>query len=80
METFKVLKFRSPISIQNLSTFPPKNCKMRLKVPLVKFKMIKHNIVSKSAGIWNDISPERFEKCVPLVKGLLIPSSAKKSH
>ena len=79
METFKVLKFRSPMSIQNLLTFLPKNDKRRLKVPLVKLQKTKHNFVSKSVEIWNDISPEVFDKCVPTKKGLLIPGSAKNS-
>ena len=79
METFKVLKFRSPMSISNLLTFLPKNDKMRLQVPLVKLTKAKHNFVFKSAQIWNDISPKVFDKCVLTKKGLLIPGSAKNS-
>ena len=79
METFKVLKFRSPVSICNLLAFLPKNDKMRLKVPLVRLNKTKNNFVSKSTEVWNDISPKIFEKCVPTKNGLLIPGSAKDS-
>ena len=79
METFKVLKFRSPLSIRNLLSFLPKSDKMRLKVPLVKLNKTKHNFVSKSVEKWNDTSPEVFDKCIPTSTGLLIPGSAKDS-
>ena len=79
METFKVLKFRSPVSICNLLAFLPKSDKMRLKVPLVKLNKTKQNFLSKSTEIWNDVSPKIFEKCVPTKNGLLIPGSAENS-
>ena len=79
METFKVLKFGSPVSIRNLLEFLPKNDKMRLKVPLAKLNKAKHNFVSKSTEVWNEISPKVFEKCIPTESGLLIPGSAKNS-
>ena len=79
METFKILKFSTPISIRNLISFLPKTEKLRLEVPRVKLNITKQNSVFKSTQIWNDISPEIFEKCSPNKIGLIIPGSSRNS-
>ena len=79
METFKILKFSTPISIRNLISLLPKTDKLRLEVPRVKLNITKQNSVFKSTQIWNDISPEIFEKCSPNKIGLIIPGSSRNS-
>ena len=79
METFKILKFAAPISIRDLISFLPKSDKLRLEVPRVKLNITKQNFVFKSTQIWNDMSPEIFEKCSPNDNGLIIPGSSMNS-
>ena len=55
METFKILKFSTPISISNLISFLPKTDKLRLAVPRVKLNTTKQNFFFKSTQIWNDV-------------------------
>ena len=79
METFKILKFSTPISIRNLLSFLPKTEKLRLEVPRVKLNTTKQNFFFVSTQIWNDMSTEIFEKCNPDKNGLIIPGSSKDS-
>ena len=79
METLKVLKFSTPISVHNLISFLPKTEKLRLEVPRVKLNITKQNFVFKATQIWNDMSPEIFEKCSPNENGLIVPGSTKDS-
>ena len=71
METFKVLKFSTPISIRNLLYFLPRTEKYRLQLPLVRRNVTKQNFVFKSSHIWNDLSTELLEKCIPTESGLI---------
>jgi hypothetical protein len=79
METFKILKFSTPISIRNLLSFLPKTEKLRLEVPRVKLNTTKQNFFFRSTQIWNDMSTEIFEKCNPDNNGLIIPGSSQDS-
>ena len=76
MEVFKVLKFRTPISIHGLFRFCPRNEKLLLMVPLVKLELTKQNFVFKSTTVWNDLIANIFEKCIPTDRGLVIPGSS----
>ena len=79
METLKILKFSTPISVHNLISLLPKTDKLRLEVPRVKLNITKQNFVFKSTQIWNDMSSEIFEKCSPNENGLIVPGSTKDS-
>ncbi len=79
METFKVLKFSTPISIRNLLHFLPRTERYRLQLPLVRLNITKQNFVFKSSNIWNDLSKELLETCTPTEGGLIIPGSEKNS-
>ena len=76
METFKILKFSTPISICNLISFLPKTDRLRLEVPRVKLNISKQNFVFKSTQVWNDMSAEIFDKCSPSENGIIIPGSS----
>ena len=79
METFKVVKFTTPISIRNLVKFLPRTEKLMFSVPLVRLDITQQNFVFKSAQIWNTLSVEIFEKCNASDGGLVIPGSAENS-
>ena len=79
METFKVVKFTTPISIRNLVEFLPRTEKLKFSVPLVRLDITQQNFVFKSAQIWNELSVEVFEKCNASDSGLVIPGSAENS-
>ena len=79
METFKVLKFGTPISVCNLISLLPQTDKLRLELPLVRLEITKQNFAFKATLIWNDLSGHVFEKCIPTESGLIIPGSSKDS-
>jgi hypothetical protein len=51
MESFKILKQNTPISIRGLSSILPKTGKMRLQIPHVRLNISKKNCVSQSTMI-----------------------------
>ena len=79
MESFKILKHNTPISIRDLLAILPKTEKMRLQTPHVRLNISKQNFVSQSTMIWNDLCPQLFDKCSPIENGLIIPGSQPNS-
>ena len=79
METFKILKYSTPIVLKNFLNFLPRTNKLLLTVPLVKLDCTKQNFIFKSIEIWNSVSTKIFEKCTASNSGLIIPGSSKNS-
>ena len=79
METFKILKFDTPVSMKNLMSRLSVTEKLRLRVPLVKLDIAKQNYAFQASHIWNELSVKVFEKCKPTESGLIIPGSSKNS-
>ena len=74
MELFKILKFRSPISLYEL--FESSSRSQLIILPQVNLDVSKQNFVYMSSKIWNKLSNKIFEKCSPQENGILIPGSA----
>ena len=79
METFKIMKFSTPISMRNLIKLLPRSEKLKVEVPLVKLDVSQQNFAFKCSQIWNDLSPKVLEKCKPSENGVIIPGSASNS-
>lgn len=79
METLKILKFHTPISMHNLFTFLPKNNKLLLATPLMKLETSQQNFTYQAAKIWNDHKDKIFNKSTPLETGLIIPGNDENS-
>ena len=75
MEIFKILKFSTPRSIENLFKFCPRNNNFRLIVPLQRLAVSQQNFVFTSTNIWNDHITHVLEKPEADENGLIIPGS-----
>ena len=79
LEVFKVLKFRAPISINELFNLSPRLSNMLLILPKVKIETIKCNFVFKASLIWNAIIEKVLSNCSPNEKGIMVPGSVTNS-
>ena len=75
MEVFKILKFRSPISLYELLKMGPRGEKFTLLLPRVSLDTSKQNFVFSSSRIWNRFINKVLNKCTPQPSGLVIPGS-----
>ncbi len=80
METLKIVKFNTPMSIHNLLKFCPRSEKLLLMVPLVRTDVSQQNFLFKSTKVWNELFEQVFEKCEASESGLIIPGSTKNSY
>ena len=75
METLKVLKFYTPISIHKLFKFLPKNNKLLLSTPLMKLETSQQNFLYQATKIWSDL----LNKSTPSETGIIIPGNNENS-
>ena len=76
LELFKVLKYKSPISICELFVFSPRFSNMLLTLPKIKNETVKHNFVFKASSIWNALIETLLNKWLPNSRGIVIPGSS----
>ena len=76
---FKIMKFRTPISILSLFNNGLRNINFKLLVPKVNLDLAKNNFVFNSTCIWNGLIDEILNKCTPNGRGIVVPGSAKDS-
>ena len=79
METLKVLKFYTPISIHKLFKFLPKNNKLLLSTPLMKLETSQQNFLYQATKIWNDLKDKILNKSTPSETGLIISGNTENS-
>ena len=79
METLKILKFYTPISVHKLFKFLPKSHKFRLTVPLVKLETTKQNFVFQATKTWNKLMEKFMTKSIPLKTCIIILGSSTTS-
>ena len=79
METLKVLKFYTPISIHKLFRFLPKNNKLLLSTPLMKLETSQQNFLYQATKIWNDFKDKILNKSTPSETGLIISGNTENS-
>ena len=83
METFKILKYRTPASVYKLFTTTNIPNKHKLHLPKIKFDKTKHNFVFSASKNWNIFCELIFEKCFPkssgVGKGIVVPGSSRNS-
>ena len=82
LETFKLLKYRSPHGLY--SEFIIKENKYKAGITLscrnVKLKISKHNYLYKSSTLWNDITDDVFETNEPnSYVGYIVPGERQNS-
>ena len=75
-ETFKLIKYRTPISLFSLLQNSPSDTNMLLMIPKVNLDLQKKNFIFQASCIWNSINKKVFNQCLQKNKnGVLIPGS-----
>ena len=69
MDTFKILKSRTPISLYNLFPQGYRDASFLLLLPKVTLEISKNNFIFNACTIWNDLIDNLLEKSLPLDKG-----------
>ena len=79
IDTFKIMKYRTPISMFKLLKSSPSIINIRLIIPKVTLDMAKNNFVFQASCTWNELIPKLINKCYPNSKGVVVPGSSKNS-
>ena len=79
MELFKIMKYRSPISVYELYKLGNRDVNLLLQLPIVILEKSKCSFIFKSAAIWNRMVNIVFNKCKPQENGIVIPGSSTDS-
>ena len=79
MELFKILKYKTPVSLNEIFSFSPKNSKILLLILKVKLDISQQNFTYRVPEIWNDFSKIVFNRCGPEQSGIVIPGSSANS-
>ena len=75
LETFKILKYKSPISIYELLTLTKQPDKLSLNLPCVKLDRSKHSFVFSASKNWNDLYKNVFNRSECNENGIVISGS-----
>ncbi len=76
IDTLKILKYRTPISIFSNFNHSLRNINLKLLVPKVKLDLAKQNFFFQASCIWNEIFHNVFDKCPSNAQGIVVPGSA----
>ena len=80
LELFKVLKYKTPISVYELFGMSYRSPSMLIIPPKVKIETAKCNFVYKASTIWNALITKLLNKCNTTNSvGIIIPGSTKDS-
>ena len=80
LELLKVLKFKTPISINELFVISARSSNMHLILPKAKIETVKCNFVFQASSIWNALIANLLNKCLPNSDGIMVPGSVNGSH
>ena len=73
LDTFKILKYRNPMSIYQLLQNSPRDINMMLEIPIVSLDLAKNNFIFQSSCIWNDIIGKVLNPCSLNKDGIIFP-------
>ena len=83
VNTFKVLKTRTPLSLYNLFIQGCRDANFLLLLPTVNLDISKNNFIFNACKIWNTLIGEILEKSLPLdegkFKGTVVQGSSRNS-
>ena len=75
-DTFKILKYKTPISLFELLSNSPNDTNMMLMVPKVNLDLAKNNFIFQASCIWNSLNKKVFNQCLLKNRdGVFIPGS-----
>ena len=83
INTFKILKIQSPISLYNLFSQGCRDVNFLILLPIVSLDISKNNFLFNAIRIWNRLIGDMLEKSIPLdkgkFKGTIVQGSSKNS-
>ena len=77
MDTFKLLKYRIPMSLCELLKNSPRNTNMLLLVPLIRLDLAKNNF--QASCIWNGLIQNLMNRSSTNSLGIIVPGSSSNS-
>ena len=82
LDMFKILKFKSPITLYELFTLTFRSTGLLAILPETSYNIVKCNFIFKASSIWNSLIEKVMNKCEPLMNqnnpalnGIIIPGS-----
>ena len=77
MELFKIMKYRTPISVFKLFCPSLRNTSFLMLLPNIDLEMSKNNFLFSSSSVWNGLIGKMLIKCSPNSKGIIVPGSSE---
>ena len=77
IELFKIVKYRTPISIYELLSLSTRHTSSLMLLPKVNLSLSQSNFVFSASLIWNNLIGTLLNKCFPNPKGILVPGSSE---
>ena len=77
IDLFKIVKYRTPISLYELFTPSPRNTNLLMCLPRINRDVSKQNFVFSGSLIWNSVIGLVLNKCSPNDNGIMVPGSSK---
>ena len=74
LEAFKILKYRTPISMYSLYSLGEQETNFRILLPKVHLEKSKNSFLYNSCIIWNSLVGNILEKSLPNVKSIVVQS------
>ena len=79
IDTFKLLKYRIPMSLCELLKNSPRNTNMLLLVPLIRLDLAKNNFIFQASCIWNGLIQKLMNRSSTNSLGIIVPGSSSNS-
>ena len=77
MELFKIIKYRTPISLYELFQKSQRTSSLLMILPRINLDISKQNFVFNGSFVWNKLISKLFDKCSPNEKGIMVPGSTE---
>ena len=77
MDLFKILKYRTPISVSELFCPSPRTTNFLLLLPKINLEVSRLNFVFSASSIWNSLIGRLLNKCSPNSDGIMVAGSSK---
>ena len=80
IELFKIIKYRTPISLFELFCLSPRNTNLLMLLPRINLDLSKLNFVFSASLIWNSLIGALLNRCFPNPIGIMVPGSSECSN
>ena len=77
MDLFKILKYRTPISVSELFCRSPRTTNFLLLLPKINLQVSRLNFVFSASSIWISLIGRLLNKCSPNSDGIMVAGSSK---